>query len=225
VCQSLAKRDGFDFEKSYLLWLQHVIGSLAGIEGENRVLVDYDCFMQQPERELTRIAEVLRLPIDVTELQKFQLGFLDPQLQHTIYQLEDLLLDGTSLPLVKEIYSTLLEAATGNAALETSFQRDKLEQWEKEFSRMRPALVFADKLGTQLAEATAQRNALRAERNALSAERNDWLREKAQLTQALKEKERAAENLKSELLIMYQSRSWRWTEPFRKLLSLFKQSR
>jgi hypothetical protein len=45
VGNSLAKRDGLAAEKSYLLWLEHVIGSLAGTEGENRVLVDYDIFM------------------------------------------------------------------------------------------------------------------------------------------------------------------------------------
>jgi len=223
VCQSLAKRDGFDFEKSYLLWLEHVIGSLVGMEGESWVLVDYDCFMQKPERELRRIAEALQLPIDVTGFQEFQSEFLDPRLQHTVYQLSDLLLDGTSPPLVKEIYGALLETATGNAELNTAIRKDTLAQWEREFSRMRSALVFADKLGTQLAETAAQRNALRAERNALSIEQNAWQREKAQLTQALMEKERVAQNLKIQLLTVYQSRSWRWTEPFRRLFSLFRQ--
>src|SRR6266545_6854697 len=42
VCRSLAKRNGFDVEKSALLWLEHVISSLDGTVGENRIVVDYD---------------------------------------------------------------------------------------------------------------------------------------------------------------------------------------
>jgi len=70
VCKSLTKRDGFEFEKGYLLWLEHVIGSLVGTERENRVRIDYDYFMHTPETEFTRVAE----------LQHFQLEFLDHQL-------------------------------------------------------------------------------------------------------------------------------------------------
>jgi hypothetical protein len=114
VCNSLAKRDGFDFEKSYLLWLEHVIGSLVGTEGKNRVLVDYDTFMQTPETELTRIANELQLSLNSVELQHFLLEFLDPELQHTVYQLDDLMHDSTSPPLVREVYSSLLGFIAGN---------------------------------------------------------------------------------------------------------------
>src|SRR4029077_19950349 len=56
VAKSLAKRDGFDAEKSYLLWLEHVIPSLSGSARDKRVLIDYDRLMQSPDRELKRIA-------------------------------------------------------------------------------------------------------------------------------------------------------------------------
>ena len=209
VCHSLAKRDGLDFEKIYLLWLEHVIGSLVGTEGEHRVLVDYDHFMQMPESELTRIAKELQLSMNIEEVQKFRLEFLDHKLQHTVYPLDELMLDSKSLPLVQEVYSFLLDLATGSLPLENSLLKNKIAQWDQEFSRMRSALVFADTLSTRLAVTTAERNAL--------------LRERAQISQALAEKERAAQKLRAELLAIYQSRLWRWTKPLRRLFNLFQR--
>ena len=215
VCDSLAKRDGFDVEKSHLLWLEHVVGSLAGTEGEDRVLIDYDFFMQTPEGELARIAKEFQLSINIAELQNFQFEFLDHQLQHTIYQLNELMLDGGSPPLVQEVYSALLGPATGTIGLENSPVKDKIAQWDKEFSRMRSALIMADKLGTKLAATTAERNALNAERNML-------LHEKAQMTQAFMAKEQAVQKLRVEIQAVHQSRLWRWTQPLRRLFSLFQ---
>lgn len=223
VCESLAKRDGLDFEKSYLLWLEHVIGSLVGTEAEKRVLVDYDYFMQTPEPELTRLAKELGLPMNVAELQSFQLEFLDPKLQHTIYELDDLMLDEKSPPLLQEVYPSLLDVARGNSSLEKSALKNKIARWGDEFSRMKTAFIFADQLGKKLTTTIAERNWLNAERNALLVERNGLLHEKAQITQALMEKEEAAQKLKAELLAIYQSRFWRWTEPLRRLFSLLKR--
>ena len=214
VCSSLAKRDGFDFEKSHLLWLEHVIGSLVGTQGENRVLVDYDLFMQTPEAELTRIAKQLRLAIDAAELQRFQQEFLDPDLQHSLYQLDDLARESTSPPLVQEVYSGLLEIAAGHLSLEVPALNNKILQWHTEFARLRPTLMFIDKLGLRISAADAERNVWKTERKAL-------LQEKAQLTQAFLSKEQALEKLRAELLVIYQSRLWHWTKPIRKLLDLF----
>jgi hypothetical protein len=208
VCHSLAKRNGFDFEKSYLLWLEHVIGSLVGTQGQNRVLVDYDAFMRTPESELTRIAEGLQLPINAEELQRFQLEFLDPGLQHTIYQLDDLMRDSTAPPLLQDVYSSLLRFTAGNVPPEESTLHDKIEQWSQEFARMRAALVFADKLGLRM-------SAMRADRKAL-------LQEKKNLTRALRAKEHTVQKLQAELLAIYQSRWWRWSQPLRKLFSRFQ---
>lgn len=218
VCESLTKRDGLDAEKSHLLWLEHVISSLVGTDGENRILVDYDTFMQTPEAELTRIAKAFQLPMNAAELQKFQNEFLDHRLQHTIYQLNDLMLDSQSPPLLQEVYSSLLGVATGNADLENPLLRHNVAQWDNAFSGMRSALKLADSLGTKLA-------AITAERNALNADRNKLLRERADVRQDILAKEQTIQKLKTELLVMQQSRLWRWTRPLSKLFSWFQRLR
>jgi hypothetical protein len=114
--------------------------------------------------------------------------------------------------------------------LENPLLKDKIAQWNKEFSRLRSILILVDELSMKFAATraelntiSAKRDALNAERNALSVERNALLHEKAQTTQALMEKEESMQKLKTELLAMYQSRSWRWTEPLRRLFNLLKQ--
>jgi hypothetical protein len=216
VCDSLAKRDGFDVQKSHLLWLEHVIGSLVGTAGANRVLVDYDAFMLRPETELTRVAHKLQLSVRAAELQDFLDEFLDHQLRHTIYQLKELMQDRQSPPLVQEVYSSLLATVTDDRDLENPVLKDKVAQWNNEFSRMRSALVFADSLGTKLVTITAERDALLAERNRL-------LRERTEVRQDVLLKEQAMQKMKTELLAIQQSRMWRWTEPLRRLFSLFRQ--
>ena len=216
VCHSLAKRDGLAFEQSYLLWLEHVIGSLAGTEEQNRVLVDYDHFMQNPATELTRMAEKFHFTVDTAELQKFQDEFLDHRLQHTVYRLNDLLRDTKALPLVQEVYSSLLNSLTDNAVLENPQLKNKVSQWNSEFSRMRSALVFADTLSITLAATTAERDALNSERNKL-------LRERAELKKDFLAKEQAIQRLKTELLAIYQSRMWRWSQPLRRWFGMFRK--
>ena len=103
VVKSLSKRDGFDAEHSYLLWLGHVIASLIYSAGKKRVFVDYDRLMQSPDRELCRIAKHLELEIDSIELQNYKTEFLDEKLRHTIYHFNDLLLDNACPPIVHEI--------------------------------------------------------------------------------------------------------------------------
>ncbi|HET9905511.1 MAG TPA: hypothetical protein VFQ23_02685 [Anaerolineales bacterium] len=210
VCHSLSKRDGFDFEKSYLLWLEHVIGSLVGTEGETRVIVDYDTFMQTPETELTRIAKRLQLSMNADDFRNFQLEFLDRGLQHTVYQLEDLTHDSAVPPLVQEVYSSLLQVTAGNAVPGEPALRDKIEHWGLEFSRMRSTLAFVDKLGLKISAMTAERTGLVAERKALLQEKTEW-------TQAFMVKEQTVQRLRAELGAIHQSRWWRWTQPLRNL--------
>ena len=215
VCHSLSKRDRLNFEKSYLLWLEHVIGSLLGTEGENRVLVDYDHFMQMPETDLAKIATEFQLSMNPDDLQTFQREFLDRQLQHTLYDLKDLYLDDKCPPLVQEVYSSLLGPVTGSVALADPWLKTRVEEWHREFSRMRSVLVLADTLSMKLALTTAERDALNAERNKL-------LHEKAEIQQNLRAKEEAMQKLKTELQAIHQSRAWRWTRPLRRLFSLFQ---
>lgn len=154
VVKSLAKRDGFDSEKSYMLWLGHVLTSLSNTEGYMRVLVDYDQLMNAPERELERIAKCLALQIDPNELQRYKSEFLDEGLRHTVYNLSDLLLDDTCPPLVHEIYTDLLDVATDIRRIDDAELQSKIALWIKEFYRLKSNLHLVDRFSRQIVDLT-----------------------------------------------------------------------
>ncbi len=156
VVKSLAKRSGFETEQSYLLWLGHVITSLTGSAGDKRVLVDYDRLMQLPDRELMRIAKCTGLEIDSTELQSYKSEFLDQGLRHTVYELNDLLLDDTCPPIVREIYAALLDVASEKIKFEDLELQNEVVRWSDEFKRLRSPLLLIDRISTQKAECEGQ---------------------------------------------------------------------
>ena len=146
VCESLAKRHNFEFERSYLLWMEHLITSFVNTIEKKSVVVDFDSMMISPEAELIRIANKLNLQVNHTELNKFKNDFLDNKLRHTTYQLDDLKLDHTAPPLVTEIYSKALGAATDKIELDAEEFKTSVREWNEELSRQKTALLFADKL-------------------------------------------------------------------------------
>lgn len=152
VAKSLAERDGFDVEKSYLLWLGHVIACFSILTSDKRVLVDYDRMMQSPDRELNRIAQSLDLEIQAEELQSYKTVFLDEGLRHTVYDANCLLLEEDCPPIVIEIYSALLDIASDKVKFEDVQLQDQVARWTKEFERYKSPLVLVDKLCSHYAE-------------------------------------------------------------------------
>ncbi len=152
VVKSLAKRNGFDPGKSYLLWLGHVIASLSMTVNEKCVIIDYDRLMQSPDYELNRIAKNLNLAIDPTELQSYKSEFLDQVLRHTVYDPSDLSSDEASPPLIREIYSELLEAASDKKKVDDLSLHKKINIWVSEFERLKTPLTLLDKLTKTILE-------------------------------------------------------------------------
>lgn len=229
VVKSLARRDGFDAEKSYFLWLGHVVESLYGSTGSKRVLVDYDKLMQSPELEINRIAKRLGLEIDPAELESYTTEFLDKTLRHTIHDLNDLSPNDACPPLVREIYLTLREVATDKISLDDVVLQDRVARWVDEYERLKPALALVDTqtitLNQTIIEFDEQINTFReavAERdrqiNTLReavAERDHQI---ATLNQVVAEGEKLINNIGS-------SRSWRMTHPLRVIARVLRHGR
>lgn len=152
VAKSLAKRDGIETAQSYLLWLGHVITSLTDSAGDRRVLADYDRLMQSPDHELNRMAKHLDLAIDPSELQRYKTEFLDHELRHSVYDLNDLLLDDTCPPIVREVYTALLDVASDKAGFDDL--KNKVVRWSDEFERLKSPFLLIDKLFVQKMIAT-----------------------------------------------------------------------
>lgn len=150
VAKSLSKRNSFDADKGYLMWQWHIIRSLSDTVGEKRILVDYDCLIQSPDRELDRIAKLFDLEVDPTELQNYKTKFLDQGLRHSVHDINDLLFDDSCPPIVREIYSTLLEVAFDRVKLDEMELQNKVVLWLHD--------IFSDEQIKSLSEVIVERD-------------------------------------------------------------------
>jgi O-antigen biosynthesis protein len=151
VAQSLERRDGFSHEKSYLLWLGHVITSLLLTKDQRRVLVDFDLLLKAPGETLVTIGEGLSLGIDARAQKEFLSGFLDDELQHNIFSVDDFTADQACPPLVRDIYTTLYKYASEALQIDAPSLHQLTSRWAEEFDREKPSLRWIDHLLQKIA--------------------------------------------------------------------------
>ncbi|WP_156954494.1 sulfotransferase family protein [Paraburkholderia acidipaludis] len=86
---SLQKRNGFAPERSYSLWLGHMVPALRATHNQPRAVVEYDSLMDSPRDELTRMARQLGFVLNEKRARTFESEFLDKGLQHWRYGTQD----------------------------------------------------------------------------------------------------------------------------------------
>lgn len=168
VVQSLTKRDGFTPEKSYMLWLGHVLPSLFYSQGHNRVLIDYDRFLDAPQQHLELIAMRLGLGLSHEALQLYLTDFLDESLRHSVYNVNDLAIDQACPQFVQELYATLLEITNDNQLLENPAFHACTVLWCDELNRMKLNLRWEENLLGQIAELVQGRSYLETQLHELT---------------------------------------------------------
>lgn len=114
MARSLAKRDGFDLEKEFYLWLEHALCSLRQTVNQTCIVVDYDHLIDDPAGQLTRISQSLGLTFNLEgpEFAEYQAQVLKDTRRYTRYRAEDLKLDKGVPPTVTTLFTALLGLAT-----------------------------------------------------------------------------------------------------------------
>jgi len=144
VAKSLERRDGIQKCYGSLMWLAHVIPSFSLPKGSRALVTDYDCFMSDPAKELTRIAKCFQLQVDPAEMKSYQNEFLDSNLRHSSYTLSDLEAESQLPSMVSEVYRGILDLASDRAALHDSKSVDLAARWVKEFEDLSPYLKLIE---------------------------------------------------------------------------------
>jgi len=111
VAQSLVKRNQFDMEKGYLLWLEHMLLCLRHTSGAQRVFVDYDQILSSPNEQLERVCRSLELPFMEDELREYSQDFLETSLRHNRFSHDDLCLDPAASQDVVKLNNLLSDLA------------------------------------------------------------------------------------------------------------------
>jgi len=88
VALSLAARNGFRPEKSYLLWLSHLFAAIKDTKHKPRIVVDYDDLIADPAKQLERIASRLNLPVSEKireDIAAYSGSFLSGTFRHSAH--------------------------------------------------------------------------------------------------------------------------------------------
>ena len=144
VVRSLQARDNFASEKSYYLWLEHMVPIILETASSRRVVVDYDLLMDNPAHEIGRMARALGLEqrIDPVRLEEFQRDFLDAGLRHTRYSLKDIQLDLAAPPQISPAFELLTRLAMDDLPIDSPEVQDHFESVSTQLNEMAPALRY-----------------------------------------------------------------------------------
>ena len=113
VAESLAKRDGIEHSRSYLLWLEHVVQAESATRGHKRSFVRYEELVDDPIALLGELRE--QIGADLRELSGIQTllrQFLDPALRHHRFTEKAGKLKRPVPQLALDFYDTIRKAST-----------------------------------------------------------------------------------------------------------------
>ncbi|MBY8957981.1 glycoside hydrolase family 99-like domain-containing protein [Pseudomonas sp. MIS38] len=118
AARSLAARDGFELEKGYFLWQEHMLLSLKYSENSLRVIVDYDLILKKPNDQIKRIADALNLNFDTDNaaLNEFNEHFLEKSLRHHSVELEELKVDDAAPASITRLSKLISSMASDQIA-------------------------------------------------------------------------------------------------------------
>ncbi|WP_287810384.1 glycosyltransferase [Pseudomonas sp.] len=143
VADSLSFRNQFAPIKSYWLWLEHTLQAVNDTAGERRLVVSYDGMLNNPVRELNRMAEALQLPSPGNEaLKAYVEGFLDNDLRHSARTVQELRKATAELPLLEPVYTLLDECATQVLNLNSDAFEERFQPLMSEMRSFAPTLAL-----------------------------------------------------------------------------------
>ena len=144
IKSSIHQRECFNIVKSSYIWLSAVVASLIYSAGYNRIIVDYDELMKDPEKQLGRMAERLNLKFDAVgpEFIEYKESFLSESLRHTSFGIDELVANEDIPPKITELYVLLKRIAMDEISIdgiEAAAKINKIYLWMEE---LRSTLLY-----------------------------------------------------------------------------------
>jgi glycosyltransferase involved in cell wall biosynthesis len=158
IVQSLMKRDGFDPEKSYFLWLGHVLPAILQTHGSPRVAVNFDLLISDPYAQLSRIARSLDLPFDPHSagVQEYASEFLDAKLRHAEFDMEDVRTDCAAPGDVTRAYEMLVRLACDEVEVDAPEVEELFKQLNANLDAFSPAFSYMTRSDKRMTEGVTQ---------------------------------------------------------------------
>jgi len=140
-------------EKSDLEWLVQVIPYIDHLKDHPLVVVDYDLLMQDPKRQLYRMATGLNLPVDNTTaagIHAYAEGFATTDLYHHRHTPSNLQDHEELNPLTVSTYLWLHKLATDEISVDDPALWAGLSALQEQFKTMAPVLRYVDFLEDEM---------------------------------------------------------------------------
>jgi len=150
TAQSYQKVTGTDIEIGLLLWLMHIIPAIQETTGKNRIIVNYDTLLENPDLQLERMQKKFNLPnlADTTERRAYTHDFLDKKLHRHACNDHDLLSHPATgiAPLCVRTFQLLVKISNDEMDfLHPDFQKEWLAI-QTELEKIYPVYCYIDRL-------------------------------------------------------------------------------
>jgi hypothetical protein len=164
VARSRAKLDPLRGvqEKSDAEWLVNVVPYFRQLAVQPFVVVDFDLLMEDPSRQLRRLAAALELPLDAAargRIEAFADSFLLGGMRHTVFDDGDLEKTPGVNPLTRDAYRWLRKLATDEISTDDIRLRHDWARIERDLALQAPTLRYVDQVVAELRR--AERRGLR----------------------------------------------------------------
>lgn len=154
VAKSLGRVHHFADEKSYILWLAHLVATLEDTRDQERIFVDYDQLMDAPARELSRVSAATALPLRAEGLEEFERTFLEQGLRNTRFSVDDLDVVRSAPPQVKSVFSAMRRAAMATIDAHSPELDAAAEEGRRYLESIAPLLRYEWRLVQHVEEVT-----------------------------------------------------------------------
>lgn len=171
VAHSLARRDGMAISKGILLWVKYSMAALRGTREAHRVFVAYGSLMEDPERQLARIARELHLPgpeQNPEGLLAYTEEFLTADLRHNVLPRSALVDPAHIPPMVRDLYGLLEDLAADRLGMGKDEWASRWSDLELQFANLVPLLNAMDAPGRTEAVAAAPQTSAGVQQQATS---------------------------------------------------------
>ena len=239
VANSLHKRDGMPLEKGMLLWAYHFLLAEKFSRTYDRVFIGFDELMSQSKEVVDAISSKLSLNLQEKYIQNKKRidEFLEPSLKHHNISMDNL---SDNIPkIVKEILALKDKFNDTDVLKEFDELRKELFSYQKLFyntsivSYLDEGKIATQSLQTkeqELKQATQSLQTKEQELKQATQSLQTKEQELKQATQSLQTKEQKfnetkleLENIKTELVNVYISKSWKLTRPLRRFMRIVRK--
>ncbi len=146
------KHSKMDLELSLLAWLKCMVLAIEGTHGKKRVIISYDHLLQDPLRELLRMAHHLDFAVThPAELEHYANHFVDKKLHHHAYSENDLVTHPAMavVPLCYRVYQLLLRVASDALTFTDPAFGAEWQVIQQEFEKISPLYEFVSAVSTE----------------------------------------------------------------------------